>query len=158
MIPPDLIPEDLRDNPLVSALADLATTANFKFNELTVELDPAHILEALRRLKGDLKFERLSTVTAVDRYPAEPRFEIVYHLQSIANNQRIRLKARISGENPEIESAFQVYRWANWYEREVFDLFGVRFLNHPDMRRIMMPDDWVGNPLRKDVPVTGTRY
>jgi len=158
MIPPDLIPEDLRDNPLVSALADLATTANFKFNELTVELDPAHILEALRRLKGDLKFERLSTVTAVDRYPAEPRFEIVYHLQSIANNQRIRLKARISGENPEIESAFPVYRSANWYEREVFDLFGVRFLNHPNMTRIMMPDDWVGHPLRKDVPVTGTRY
>jgi NADH-quinone oxidoreductase subunit C len=153
-----MIPEDLRDNPLASALADLATTANFNFDELTVELDPANILEALRRLKGDLKFERLSTVTAVDRYPAEPRFEIVYHLQSIVNKQRIRLKARISGENPEIESAFPVYRSANWYEREVFDLFGVRFLNHPNMTRIMMPDDWVGHPLRKDVPVTGTRY
>jgi NADH-quinone oxidoreductase subunit C len=153
-----MIPEDLRDNPLASALADLATTANFNFDELTVELDPANILEALRRLKGDLKFERLSTVTAVDRYPAEPRFEIVYHLQSIANKQRIRLKARISGENAEIESAFPVYRSANWYEREVFDLFGVRFLNHPNMTRIMMPDDWVGHPLRKDVPVTGTRY
>jgi NADH-quinone oxidoreductase subunit C len=94
----------------------------------------------------------------VDRYPAEPRFEIVYHLQSIAKKQRLRLKARVSGQNPEIESAFAVYRSANWYEREVFDLFGVRFLNHPNMTRIMMPDDWVGHPLRKDYPVTGTRY
>ena len=72
--------------------------------------------------------------------------------------QRLRLKARLPGENPEIESAFAVYRSANWYEREVFDLFGVRFLNHPDLTRIMMPDDWVGHPLRKDFPVTGTRY
>ena len=97
-------------------------------------------------------------MTGVDRYPAEPRFEIVYHLQSIANHQWLRLKARVSGETPEIESAFSVYRSASWYEREVFDLFGVRFLNHPDMTRIMMPADWVGHPLRKDYPVTGMRY
>jgi NADH-quinone oxidoreductase subunit C len=153
-----MIPEDLRNNPLASALDDVAVTAKFEFNELTVEVDPAHILEALRRLKQDLKFERLSTVTGVDRYPAEPRYEIVYHLQSIAGKQRLRLKARVSGENPEIESACAVYRSANWYEREVFDFFGVRFLNHPNLTRIMLPDDWVGHPLRKDVPVTGTRY
>lgn len=153
-----MIPDSLRDNPLAAALDDLATTAKFEFNELTVEVDPARIVEALRRVKQDLKFERLSTVTAVDRYPAEPRFEIVYHLQSIAGKQRLRLKARASGENVEIESAFPVYRSANWYEREVFDLFGVRFLHHPDLTRIMLPDDWEGHPLRKDVPVTGTRY
>ena len=97
-------------------------------------------------------------MTGVDRYPAEPRFEVVYHLQSIAKKQRLRLKVRLPGENPEIESAFSVYRAANWYEREVFDFFGVRFLNHPDLTRIMMPDDWVGHPLRKDFPITGTRY
>jgi NADH-quinone oxidoreductase subunit C len=125
---------------------------------LTIEVAPANILEALRLAKQELNFERLSTVTGVDRYPAEPRFEIVYHLQSIAKKQRLRLKARVSGENPEIESVFAVYRSANWYEREIFDLFGVRFLNHPNMTRIMMPDDWVGHPLRKDYPVTGTRY
>jgi NADH-quinone oxidoreductase subunit C len=153
-----MIPENLRGNPLAAALDDVAATAKFEFDELTVEIEPANILEALRRLKHDLKFERLSTVTAVDRYPAEPRFEIVYHLQAIAGKQRLRLKARVSGDNPEIESAFAVYRSANWYEREVFDLFGVRFLNHPNLTRIMMPDDWVGYPLRKDVPVTGTRY
>lgn len=153
-----MIAESLRDNPLASALDDIAVTAKFDFNELTVEIAPANILEALRRLKHQLNFERLSTVTAVDRYPAEPRFEIVYHLQSIAGKQRLRLKSRVSGENPEIESAFAVYRSANWYEREVFDLFGVSFLNHPDLTRIMLPADWEGHPLRKDVSVTGTRY
>jgi NADH-quinone oxidoreductase subunit C len=153
-----MIPDTLRDNPLAAALDDLATSAKFAFNELTIEVDPANVVNALRRLKDNLGFERLSTVTCVDRYPAEPRFEIVYHLQAIAGSQRLRLKARISGEDPTIESAFSVYRSANWYEREVFDLFGVRFLNHPNLTRIMMPDDWVGHPLRKDVPVTGTRY
>jgi NADH-quinone oxidoreductase subunit C len=153
-----MIPESVRDNPLAMAFDALAATAKFEFAELTIEVAPANLLAALRLAKNELKFERLSTVTAVDRYPAEPRFEIVYHLQSIANGKWLRLKARLPGENPEIESAFAVYRSANWYEREVFDLFGVRFLNHPNMTRIMMPDDWVGHPLRKDYPVTGTRY
>ena len=153
-----MIPDTLRDNPCAVALDDLTLSAKFAFNELTLEVDPANIVQALQRLKHDLKFERLSTVTAVDRFPAEPRFEIVYHLQSISGAQRVRLKARLSGEDPTIESACGVYRSANWYEREVFDLFGVRFLNHPNLTRIMMPDDWLGHPLRKDVPVTGTRY
>lgn len=153
-----MIPESVRENPIAAALDDVATTAKFEFNELTVEIDPANIVETLNRAKHRLGFERLSTVTAVDRYPAEPRFEIVYHLQAIAGKQRLRLKARVSGENPELESACSVYRSANWYEREVFDLFGVRFLNHPNLTRIMLPEDWPGHPLRKDVPVTGTRY
>jgi NADH-quinone oxidoreductase subunit C len=153
-----MIPETLHDNPLAMAFNDLAANAKFAFAELTIEVEPANILRALRLAKNELKFERLSTVTGVDRYPAEPRFEIVYHLQSITNHQWLRLKARVSGETPEIESAFAVYRSASWYEREVFDLFGVRFLNHPDMTRIMMPADWVGHPLRKDYPVTGMRY
>jgi NADH-quinone oxidoreductase subunit C len=153
-----MIPDSLRDNPIAAALADVAVTAKFEFAELTVEIHPAYIREALRRVKDELKFERLSTVTGVDRFPAEPRFEVVYHLQAIAGKQRLRLKARVSGENPEIDSACAVYRAANWYEREVFDLFGVRFLNHPNLTRIMLPDDWPGHPLRKDVPVTGTRY
>ncbi len=153
-----MIPESLRDNPIAAALNDVAATAKFEFNELTVEVAPANLIESLRRVKHDLHFERLSTVTGVDRYPAEPRFEVVYHLQSVAGKKWLRLKARLSGDNPEIESACAVYRSANWYERETFDLFGVRFLNHPDLTRIMLPDDWVGHPLRKDVSVTGTRY
>ena len=153
-----MIPDSLRDNPLAAAFDDVAATAKFEYNELTVEVEPSQIVEALGRAKHNLGFERLSTVTGVDRFPAEPRFEIVYHLQSIKGKQRLRLKARVSGDNPEIESACGVYRAANWYERETWDLFGVRFLNHPNLTRIMLPEDWPGHPLRKDVPVTGTRY
>jgi NADH-quinone oxidoreductase subunit C len=153
-----MIPDSLRDNPTAAAFEDLATTAKLTFGELTVEIAPEGIVEALRRAKEQLKFERLTSVTGVDRYPAEPRFEVVYLLQSVAGKQRLRLKARVSGQNPEIESVVPVYRSANWYEREVFDLYGVRFLNHPNMTRILMPDDWEGHPLRKDYPVTGTRY
>jgi len=153
-----MIPETLRDNPMVAAFSDVAAAAKFALGELTLEIAPGNILQALRRAKDDLKFERLTSVTAVDRYPGEPRFEVVYHLQSVAAKQRLRLKARLSGQNPEIESAAGIYRSANWYEREVFDLYGVTFLHHPNMTRIMMPDDWEGHPLRKDYPVTGTRY
>ncbi|MES1260566.1 MAG: NADH-quinone oxidoreductase subunit C [Acidobacteriota bacterium] len=153
-----MIPEALLQDPTVAALADLAVAAKFEFGELTIEIDRAKILEALRRAKQDLKFERLTSVTGVDRYPAEPRFEVVYHLQAIAKKERLRLKARVFGDNPEIDSATGVYRGADWYERETFDLFGVCFLNHPNLIRIMMPEDWDGYPLRKDYPVTGTRY
>src|ERR1039458_8857951 len=153
-----MLPEELRENPLAAALDGMATTGKFAFGELTIEIEPARILDALRLLKHELQFERLTSVTGVDRFPVEPRFEVVYHLQSVARNQRLRLKVRLPGDNPEIESAVPVYRGANWYERETFDLFGVRFLNHPDLTRIMMPEDWPGHPLRKDYPITGTRY
>ena len=152
------LPESIRDNSTAAALADLATAGKVEFGELTVEVAPSNILEALRRAKTNLGLNRLSTVTGVDRYPVEPRYEVVYHLQSITSKQRLRLKARVSGDNPEIESACPIYRAANWYEREVFDFFGIRFLNHPDLKRIMLPEDFEGYPLRKDFPVTGMRY
>lgn len=137
------------------ALQPFAVASKFDRGELTVEVDPARIVEVCRIIKEGLQYERLSTVTAVDRFPAEPRFEIVYHLHSIQNNQRLRLKSRVHGDTHEIDSVTSVWRSANWYEREVFDLFGVTFRNHPDLRRIMMPDDWTGHPLRKDYPVEG---
>ena len=152
------IPENLLQNPVVVALADVAVTAKLEFGELTIEIAASHIVEALRRVKHDLKFERLTSVTGVDWLPAEPRFEVVYHLQSLAQKQRLRLKARVSGNSPAIDSVTGVYRGADWYERETFDLFGIRFLNHPNLTRIMMPEDWEGHPLRKDYPVTGIRY
>jgi NADH-quinone oxidoreductase subunit C len=122
-----------------------------------LEIAPERIVDTCRFLKHDQGFARLSTVTAVDRYPADPRFEVVYHLHSLQRNQRLRLKCRIGADNPEIDSVTSVWRAADWYEREVFDLFGIRFRNHPDLRRIMLPDDWEGHPLRKDYPVTGDR-
>jgi NADH-quinone oxidoreductase subunit C len=153
-----VIPENLQNNPIVSALGGLVTAANDAFGELTIEVAPDSILAALGKIKSDLKFERLTSVTGVDRFPAEPRFEVVYHLQSIAGKARLRLKARLPGDNHEIESATAVYRSADWYERETFDFFGIVFLNHPNLTRIMMPEGWEGYPLRKDYPVTGTRY
>jgi NADH-quinone oxidoreductase subunit C len=88
----------------------------------------------------------------------EPRFEVVYLLHSVSRNERIKLKVALPGEGPEVESVCGVYAGANWYEREAYDLFGVVFRNHPDLRRIMMPDNWKGHPLRRDFPVHGHKY
>lgn len=125
--------------------------------ETVREIPADEVLAACRGLK-EQGFERLSSVTAVDRHPAEPRFEVVYHLHSIARNERLRLRCRLSSAETEIDSVTPVWRTANWYEREVFDLFGISFRGHPDLRRIMMPDDWEGHPLRRDYPVHGHRY
>jgi NADH-quinone oxidoreductase subunit C len=126
--------------------------------ETTLIADPARILDLCGYLKHDEKFIRLSAVTAVDWHPAEPRFEVVYHLHSIELNQRLRVKCRLGGADPEIESVYGVWRSADWYEREVFDMFGIRFRNHPNLVRILMPLDWEGYPLRKDYPVHGHKY
>jgi len=156
-----MLPDNLRERAVAAAVeafdGDAIQGGKYEREELTLDIAPAKIASVCGFLKYDQKFIRLSTVTAVDRYPAEPRFEVVYHLHSIERNERLRLKARISGAQPEIETVTTVWRGANWYEREVFDLFGIRFTGHPDLRRIMMPDDWEGYPLRKDYPITGTR-
>jgi NADH-quinone oxidoreductase subunit C len=156
-----MLPENLKENAVAAAVeafdGDAVRGAKVEFGELTLEIAAAKIASVCGFLKYDQNFVRLSTVTAVDWYPAEPRFEIVYHLHSIERNLRVRLKAKLPGADPTIESVTGVWRGAGWYEREVFDLFGIRFLNHPDLRRILMPDDWEGYPLRKDYPVTGSR-
>ncbi|HOK47177.1 MAG TPA: NADH-quinone oxidoreductase subunit C [Bryobacteraceae bacterium] len=130
----------------------------FDRGELTVEVAPEQIVPLCQFLKSEQGFIRLSAVTAVDRYPMEPRFEVLYLLHSIEPSRRLRVKCRLGGEQPEIDSVTCVWRSANWYEREVFDLFGVRFRNHPDLRRILLPEGWKGHPLRKDYPVTGEKY
>jgi NADH-quinone oxidoreductase subunit C len=156
-----MLPENLRDRATAAALDAFDTDAvkggKFELDELTLEVAAAKIVSVCGFLKYDQKFVRLSSVTAVDRYPGEPRYEVVYHLHSVERNERVRIKCRLAGAEPVIESVTGVWRSANWYEREVFDLFGIRFVNHPDLRRIMLPDDWEGYPLRKDYPVTGSR-
>jgi NADH-quinone oxidoreductase subunit C len=156
-----MLPDNLKVHGTAAAVeafdADAVKGGQFDRNELTLEIASAKIASICGFLKYDQNFVRLSSVTAVDRYPAEPRFEVVYHLHSVERNARVRLKCRVRGEDPVIESVTSVWRGANWYEREVFDLFGIRFLNHPDLRRILMPDDWEGFPLRKDYPITGNR-
>ena len=126
--------------------------------ETTLMADPARIVDVCRFLKDEEKFVRLSAVTAVDWHPAEPRFEVVYHLHSIEKNQRVRVKCRLPGEACEIDSVCEVWRGADWFEREVFDMFGIKFRNHPNLIRILMPLDWDGYPLRKDYPVHGHKY
>jgi NADH-quinone oxidoreductase subunit C len=156
-----MLPDNLREHSAALAVerfdSDALTGGKFDRGELTLEIAAPKIASVCGFLKYDQQFVRLSSVTAVDHYPAEPRFAVVYHLHSIEKNERLRLKCRLSGTDPVIESVTSVWRSANWYEREVFDLFGIRFVNHPDLRRILMPEDWEGYPLRKDYPVTGYR-
>jgi NADH-quinone oxidoreductase subunit C len=110
------------------------------------------VCRALRDTPG-LRFVLLSDVTAVDWWPAEPRFEVVYHLASFETRTRLRIKARVAGADARIATVTPLWPGANWPEREVWDLFGIVFDGHPDLRRLLMPDDWEGHPLRKDYPV-----
>src|SRR6476659_7667780 len=115
-----MLPDNLREHAVAAAVdtfdSEAITSAHLAFGEVTLEVAPAKIISVCGFLKYDQKFTRLSSVTAVDRYPAEPRFEVVYHLHSIERNERLRLKARLAGAAPAIESATSVWRAANWYE------------------------------------------
>ena len=157
-----MLPEQLKDHPaagaLEASLPDAITGGHTEHNEPTLFIAPARIVEVCRYLKGERKFIRLAGITAVDWHPADPRFEVVYLLHSLEENARLRLKCRVSESECEIDSVTGVWRAANWYEREVFDLFGITFRHHPNLRRILMPADWQGHPLRKDFPVHGHKY
>ncbi len=157
-----MLPDQLKDSPVVAAieqaLPDAITGGHAERNEPTLLIAPARIAAVCEFLKHQQKFLRLSGITAVDWHPADPRFEVVYLLHSLERKLRLRLKCWVSESDPEIDSVTGVWRAANWYEREVFDMFGVRFRNHPDLRRILMPSDWEGHPLRKDYPVHGHKY
>jgi NADH-quinone oxidoreductase subunit C len=106
----------------------------------------------------DLKMDYLIDVTAVDYSPREPRFEVVYQLHSIKHNHRVRLKVPVDEEDPSVPTVSGVWRTANWHERETYDLLGINFEGHPDLRRILMPEDWEGHPLRKDYPIEGPEW
>lgn len=105
----------------------------------------------------DLLFNLLSDITCVDRFPVEPRFELNYQLVSISRRERIRLRTAVTAETPVLDSLMPVWPGANWLEREVFDLFGIRFEGHTDLRRILLPEGFVGAPLRRDFPTEGQR-
>jgi len=123
--------------------------------DITVVVNPAHIVEVCRycRDTDGLHFDMCSGVTAIDYYPDEPRFALVYHLYSMRHNMSLELKVYLAGDEPVVDSVTGVYLSANWFEREAYDMFGIHFNNHPDLRRILMPDDWEGHPLRKDYPL-----
>lgn len=119
-----------------------------------VELKPAELIAIAKLLRDDFEFDFLSSATAVDYYPqASPRFHVVYQLYSNRHNVRIGLRVPVDGADPKLPTLEGLFLVANWHEREMYDMFGITFTGHSDLRRILMPHDWEGHPLRKDYPV-----
>ncbi len=127
--------------------------------ETTIAIPSDHLFQVARYLASEpsLLFSFLSDISSVDRFPLEPRFEVNYHLLSLHLGVRLRLKVKLPGTDPVVSSVFPIWPTADWHERENFDLFGIRFDGHPNLRRIVMPDEWEGHPLRKDYPTEGDR-
>jgi NADH-quinone oxidoreductase subunit C len=150
-------------NVVVDALRAWSTNAIeevLEFRGETTLVVPRKVLRTIAaRCREDnaLQFNLLTDATCVDRFPMEPRFELNYHLVSIPHRRKVRLRVRLAGDDPVVDSLVPVWPGANWLEREIFDLFGIQFTGHPDLRRILLPDDWEGYPLRKDYPVEGFR-
>jgi NADH-quinone oxidoreductase subunit C len=149
-----------------SLVPDAACDAAPSSDMPTMTVDREHLVDVCRVLRDhpDLQFVFLADLTAADYLPAEPRFEMVYHLASLgaaypvagaapAPARRLRVKSRVPGHDARVDSLVGVYPAANWPEREVYDLFGIVFTHHPDLRRILTPEDWTGHPLRRDYPV-----
>ncbi len=139
---------DLIKNKFPEAVTDIL---EFR-GETTLVIKPDALIDVATFLRDEptLGFDLLSDVSAVDYYPDHPRFAVNYHLYALDNARSLRLKVWLDGETPSIASLTGVYPGANWHEREVWDLMGIRFEGHPDLRRIFMPDDFLGHPLRKD--------
>lgn len=152
--------EGLPEHPAVKALqgwnADALNDAKFDYGELTLTIAKDQIRGACSALMA-AGYTAFQSVTAVDWFPSVPRFHVVYHACSYQLKNVVRLKVLVDEADPTVDSITPVWPGANYYEREVFDLFGIRFEGHPNLRRIMMPDEWVGHPLRKDYPVEGYR-
>ena len=158
-----MLPDNLKEMLVPAALeawdSEALVGGSHEIGETTLWVRPDRIVAVCRHLKELLQFVRLTGVSCIDRYPmVDRRFEVFYLLHSIERNERLRLKVALPGENPVVDSVVGVWVGADWYEREVFDLFGVRFTGHPNLKRLMMPEDWDGHPLRKDFPIHGHKY
>jgi NADH-quinone oxidoreductase subunit C len=134
-----------------SEIGDAAVTGG----DASVVAVPEALATILDFLKNDprMQFDMLVDITAVDRLGSEPRFEVVYHLLSLPLNQRIRIKSKIPGSKPAVDSVATLWASANWLEREVWDMFGIEFAGHPDLKRILLYPEFEGHPLRKDYPI-----
>jgi NADH-quinone oxidoreductase subunit C len=152
--------EQFPEHPAVKAILawmpEALTDARWERNELTLTVAASEICGAAAAMQA-AGYNFFEDMTAVDWFPSTPRFQLSYHLLSHTFKEYIRLRVFLEGDNPSALSITSVWPSANYYEREVFDLFGIRFENHPNLRRILMPDEWVGHPLRKDYPVEGYR-
>jgi len=152
--------EAMPEHPAVKAILawkpDALIDAKFDRNELTLTIAAEEIRAAAATMQA-AGYNFMDDLTAVDWFPSSPRFQLSYHIVSHSHKERIRLRVMLDGAAPTVESITPVWPAANFYEREVFDLFGIVFEGHPNLCRIMMPDDWQGHPLRKDYPVEGYR-
>jgi len=126
------------------------------FGEVTVIVPAASIVDVCAFLKNEQGFDMLADLCGADRGPEEePRFEVNYHLFSTVHHSRLRLKVLVSEDAPSVPTVAYLWKTANWHERETYDLFGVKFEGHPDLRRILLPSDFDGHALRKDYPLRG---
>jgi NADH-quinone oxidoreductase subunit C len=152
--------ENLAQNVAIQALRaahpEAIINAKFDRDELTLVIAADQIRAACRTLQ-QAGYNFLEDVTCVDWHPIEPRFQVTWHILSHKLKERVRLHVMVESMDPSVDSITSIWPSANFYEREVWDLFGVRFHGHPGLRRIMMPEDWQGHPLRKDYPVEGYR-
>jgi len=141
---------------IADRLGSAVASGGIAYGELTIEVDPAQIVKVLRFLRddADCRFVCFIDICGADYPEREKRFDVVYHLLSPYKNQRIRVKVRTDEETP-VPSVISVFPAADWYERETFDLYGVLFTGHPDLRRILTDYGFSGHPLRKDFPLTG---
>jgi NADH-quinone oxidoreductase subunit C len=139
---------------IAAALSGAISAQNTLHGELTIEVDVGEILRVLKYLRDDCGFEQLIDICGVD-WPSRPkRFDVVYHLLSVSKNARIRVKLQ-TDENTPVSSALALFPTANWFERECFDMYGIAFAEHPDLRRLLTDYGFSGYPLRKDFPLTG---
>ena len=130
-----------------------ASSEEFR-DEAHVFVDPEQIVDVITALRDTHKFELMSALTAVDYWPQEePRFHVIYQMTSISENLSIQIRVPVAATNPSVPTVSGVFGSANWREREIWDMFGIQFDGHPDLRRILMPQDWEGHPLRKDYPL-----
>jgi len=134
--------------------ADFGASLEEFRGEAHVTVPAGRIVATLELCRDQLGFELLDSLTAVDYWPKEsPRFHVIYLLTSVSQNLSVAAHVPVNGDRPEVPTVSGVYASANWREREVWDMFGIRFIGHPDPRRILMPTDWEGHPLRKDYPL-----
>jgi len=138
---------------LQAKLADGVRSVTTFRGQTTAQIELGLIVRACQVMREELGFELLAALTCVDYWPEEPRFSVVYQLYSVQHNELLGLRVAVDSRLGEVPSVVSVYPNANWHEREVFDMFGVRFSGHPDLRRLIMPHDWEGHPLRKDHPL-----
>jgi NADH-quinone oxidoreductase subunit C len=146
---------DNRLEKIIQVLQEKAGASYEEFRgEVHIFIGPEQIVDALTFLRDEHAFSLLSALTAVDYWPQEnPRFHVIYQLTSLTNNMSVQLRVPVNGGQPSLPTATSVFEVANWREREIADMFGVEFVGHPDPRRILMPEDWDGHPLRKDYPL-----